>query len=167
VQPIRADSSLSISALISATAFFRKGMATMYAIAHQSSNAALEVSSLRRTSSRCRILVTNSEQTGTARAEQGTRCYWYLTDPARSCLPPVVFSCRIVEQKRFLTRDATVLHSDLFPEFPCDSELVSVEALSTEKVRLFWCSGCGTEFTLTNCQWVMVVYPGMKLDLKV
>ena len=60
-----------------------------------------------------------------------------------------------------------MLHSDLFPEFPCDSELVSVEALSTEKVRLFWCSGCGTEFTLTNCQWVMVVYPGMKLDLKV
>ena len=65
-------------------------------------------------------------------------------------------------------RDATVLHSDLFPEFPCDSELVPVEALSTQRVSPFWCSGCGTEFTFTpDSTWVWVVYPGMKSDLKV
>ena len=59
-----------------------------------------------------------------------------------------------------------MLHSDLFPEFPCDSELIPVEALSTEEVRLLWCSGCGTEFTYkTDCEWVTVVYPGMKSDL--
>jgi hypothetical protein len=60
-----------------------------------------------------------------------------------------------------------VLHSHLFPEFPCDSELIPVEALSTDKSGVLWCSGCGTEFTFTNCEWVMVVYPGMKSDLEV
>ena len=61
-----------------------------------------------------------------------------------------------------------MLHSDLFPEFPCDSELIPVEALSTERVRLLLCSGCGTEFTYTpDGEWVVVVYPGMKSDLKV
>ena len=40
-----------------------------------------------------------------------------------------------------------MLHSDFFPEFPCGSELVPVEAVSTEKISLLWCSGCGTEFT--------------------
>jgi len=61
-----------------------------------------------------------------------------------------------------------VLHSDLFPEFPCDSELIPVEALSTKRACLLWCSGCGTEITYTpDCEWVWVVYPGMKSDLKV
>jgi hypothetical protein len=65
-----------------------------------------------------------------------------------------------------LTQDSTVLHSDLFPEFSCDSKLISVEAMSTGRVRLFWCSGCGTEFTFNpDSEWVMVVYPGMKTDL--
>jgi hypothetical protein len=60
-----------------------------------------------------------------------------------------------------------MLHSDLFPEFRCDSELIPVEALSTEKICLLWCSGCGTEFTYTpDCDWVTVVYPGMKSDLE-
>jgi hypothetical protein len=60
-----------------------------------------------------------------------------------------------------------VLHSDLFPEFPCDSELIPVEALSTKRVRFFWCPGCGTEFTYTpDCPLITVVYPGMKPDLE-
>ena len=60
-----------------------------------------------------------------------------------------------------------MLHSDLFPEFPCDSELIAVEALSTEKICVLWCSGCGTEFLYTpDCEWVTVVYPGMKSDLE-
>jgi hypothetical protein len=54
-----------------------------------------------------------------------------------------------------------VLHSDLSPEFPCDSELIPVEALSTEEVRLLWCSGCGTEFTYkTDCEWVTLSIRG-------
>jgi hypothetical protein len=60
-----------------------------------------------------------------------------------------------------------MLHSDLFPEFPCDSELIPVEALSTERICLLWCSGCGTEITYTpDWEWVWVVYPGMKTDLE-
>jgi hypothetical protein len=60
-----------------------------------------------------------------------------------------------------------VLHSDLFPEFPCDSELIPVEALSTERFRLLRCSGCRTEFTYTpDCEWVSVVYLGMKSDVE-
>ena len=60
-----------------------------------------------------------------------------------------------------------MLHSDLFPEFPCDRELIRVEALSTRRICLLWCSGCGTEFTyMPECEWVPVVYPGMKSDLE-
>ena len=61
-----------------------------------------------------------------------------------------------------------MFHSDLFPEFPCDGELIPVEALSTKRVQLLWCSGCGTEITYApDCEWVWVVYPGMKSGLKV
>jgi hypothetical protein len=60
-----------------------------------------------------------------------------------------------------------MLHNELFPEFPCDSELIPVEALSTDRICLLWCSGCGTEFTCTpDCEWVWIVYPGMKTDLE-
>ena len=60
-----------------------------------------------------------------------------------------------------------VLHSDLFPELPCDSELIPVEALTTETFCVFWCSGCGTDFIYTpDCDWLTVVYPGMKPDLE-
>jgi hypothetical protein len=83
-----------------------------------------------------------------------------------SCLP-LSSSCRIVERNGSDV-DATVRHSGLFPEFPCDGELIPVDALSTESVLLFWCSGCGTEFTFTSgSTWVFVVYPGMKSDLEV
>jgi hypothetical protein len=85
------------------------------------------------------------------------------SDPAMSCLPPVV----LLQDRRAQTTlmwDATVRHSGLFPEFPCDGELIPVEALSTEGVRLFWCSGCGTEFTFTSgSAWVFVVYPGIEI----
>ena len=94
---------------------------------------------------------------------------WYLgppsprSDPARSCRALSLAPYGIVEPKARMP----VLHSDLFPEFPCDSELIPVEALSTERVQLLWCSGCGTEFTYApNCDWIMVVYPGMKSDLE-
>jgi hypothetical protein len=47
-----------------------------------------------------------------------------------------------------------MLHSELFPEFPCDSELIPVEALSTERICVLWCSGCSTEITYTpDCEW--------------
>jgi len=60
-----------------------------------------------------------------------------------------------------------MLHNELFPEFPCESELIPVEALSTERICLLWCSGCGTEITSTpDCEWVFVVYPGMMTDLE-
>jgi integrase/recombinase XerD len=49
-----------------------------------------------------------------------------------------------------------VLHSNLFPEFPCDSELIPVEALTTEQFCVFWCSGCGADFLYTpDCDWVI------------
>ena len=65
------------------------------------------------------------------------------------------------------TASCHMLHSDLFPEFPCDRELIRVEALSTRRICLLWCSGCGTEFTyMPECEWVPVVYPGMKSDLE-
>jgi hypothetical protein len=51
-----------------------------------------------------------------------------------------------------------MLHNELFPEFPCDGELIPVEALSTERICLLWCSGCGTE--TPDCECVPVVYPG-------
>ena len=58
-----------------------------------------------------------------------------------------------------------MLHNNLFPEFACDSELIPVEALSTERGRLFWSSGCSAEFTFTpDSTWVWVVYPRMKSD---
>jgi hypothetical protein len=61
-----------------------------------------------------------------------------------------------------------MLHSDLSPEFPCNGELIPVEALSTKTLCVLRCSGCDTEFTYTpDCTWAMVVYPGMKSDLKV
>ena len=45
------------------------------------------------------------------------------------------------------TARCRLLHSDLFPEFPCAGELIPVDALSTGKIHLLWCSGCGTEIT--------------------
>ena len=61
-----------------------------------------------------------------------------------------------------------MLESDLFHKFPCDGKLILVEARSTERGRLFWCSGCATEFTFTpDSTWVWVVYPGMKSELEV
>jgi hypothetical protein len=80
---------------------------------------------------------------------------------------PLSFSLAGPLSKIFLTRDSTVLHSDLFPEFPCDGELIPMEELSTQRLRVLWCSGCGTEFTYTpDCSWITVVYPGMKSDLE-
>jgi hypothetical protein len=60
-----------------------------------------------------------------------------------------------------------MLHRELIPWVPCDGELIPVEALSTEKICVLWCSGCGTEFTYTpDCEWVTVVYPGTKSSLE-
>ena len=60
-----------------------------------------------------------------------------------------------------------MLHNDLFPESPCDGELIPVEALSTERFRPLWCSGCDAEIRFTPAfEWVIVVYPGMKSDLE-
>jgi hypothetical protein len=88
-----------------------------------------------------------------------------LLRSSRSCLPLSLSLAGSLSKK--LMHDATVLHSDLIPQFPCDSELISVEALSTERFRLLWCSGCGTEFTFNpDSEWETVVYPGMKSGLE-
>ena len=58
-----------------------------------------------------------------------------------------------------------MLHNDLISEFPCDGELIPVEALSTPILRVQWCAGCGTEITYTpDSEWVHIVRPGMKSD---
>lgn len=59
----------------------------------------------------------------------------------------------------------SMLHSTLFPDFPCDGELVPIEGMSKKNESVFWCSSCGTEFTFFGCGWVIIVYPGMKSDL--
>jgi hypothetical protein len=61
-----------------------------------------------------------------------------------------------------------LLHNDLIAEYPCDGELIPMEELSTKRLRLLWCASCGTEITNNpDCEWVWIVLPGMKSDLKV
>ena len=39
----------------------------------------------------------------------------------------------------------------------CVGELIPVGALSKEKIRVLWCSGCDTEFTYTpDYEWVTI-----------
>jgi hypothetical protein len=65
-------------------------------------------------------------------------------------------------------REGSVLHSDLISEYACEGELIPIEELSTERLRLLWCAGCGTEITYTHdCEWGWMVCPGMRSDLKV
>jgi hypothetical protein len=56
------------------------------------------------------------------------------------------------------------LHSDLFPEFGCDGELIEVLERSTQLVTVKRCGKCETEliWVADDEHWVRVVYPGMK-----
>jgi len=66
------------------------------------------------------------------------------------------------------TRDATLLHSDLFPEFPFDTELTlsrsTLDGKSSSFLVLWLRYGVHLH---ARCEWVTVVYPGMKSDLEV
>ena len=64
-------------------------------------------------------------------------------------LPYPVISLAGPLSKNGSDASSPVLYNDLFPEFPCDGELIPVDALSTEEEGLLWCSGCGTEFPFT------------------
>jgi hypothetical protein len=57
-----------------------------------------------------------------------------------------------------------MLHSDLFPEFGCDRELIEIPELCTQILTVTWCERCGTELSWVadDGRWVNVVYPGMK-----
>jgi len=92
---------------------------------------------------------------------------WYFLSPLAWVLQgvafPPLFSLAGSLGKSGFDARCPVVYSDLFPEFPGDSELIPVEARSTEKICVLWCSGCATGFTYTpDCEWIMVVYPGMK-----
>jgi len=56
-----------------------------------------------------------------------------------------------------------MLHSDLFPEFGCDGELIVIPERSTQLVTVKRCEKCETELSWVadDQHWVTVVYPGM------
>ena len=60
-----------------------------------------------------------------------------------------------------------MLHSDLFPEFGCDGELIEIPDQCTDAVTVRYCAVCWTEFrwALSNPRWVDVIYPGMKMSM--
>jgi hypothetical protein len=55
-------------------------------------------------------------------------------------------------------------HSDLFPEFGCNGELIEMPDRCTDTGTVRYCAVCWTEFrwALANATWVEAVYPGMK-----
>ena len=57
-----------------------------------------------------------------------------------------------------------MLHSDLFPEFGCDGELIELHERCTKTLTVVRCAACWTEFSWVpdDSRWVRVVYPGMK-----
>ncbi len=61
--------------------------------------------------------------------------------------------------------DPSMLHSDLFPELDCHGVLLLAER--TPRLRVLRCFLCETEITYTpDCDWVKVVYPGMRSELE-
>jgi hypothetical protein len=64
-------------------------------------------------------------------------------------------------------REVCMLHSDLFPAFGCDGELIEIPERSTQMVTVKWCEKCGTELSWVADEehWVTVVYPGMNEPL--
>lgn len=60
-----------------------------------------------------------------------------------------------------------MLHSDLFPEFGCDGELIELPERCTELLTVSLCAKCWTEFSYVpdDSRWVKVVYPGMKRSM--
>ena len=66
----------------------------------------------------------------------------------------------------FSARISVSLHNDLIAEYPW--RVVPMQELSTRRLRLLWCSSCGTETTYTpDCEWVWIILPGMKSELEV
>ena len=58
-------------------------------------------------------------------------------------------------------------HSDLFPEFGCNGELVELPERCTPTLTVRMCVLCWTEFSYVpdDGKWVNVVYPGMRQSL--
>ena len=56
-----------------------------------------------------------------------------------------------------------MLHSDLFPEFGCDGELIDLPEQSTRMLTVKRCEKCWTELSWVadDGRWVKVVHPGM------
>lgn len=60
-----------------------------------------------------------------------------------------------------------MLHNELIREFPCDGELFPIGEGSAGAVHRLCCARCGTEISyMPDCAWVVVVLPGMRLELK-
>jgi hypothetical protein len=59
---------------------------------------------------------------------------------------------------------SAMLHSDLFPEFGCEGELIDLPEQSTQTLTVKRCGKCETELSWVadDGRWVKVVYPGMK-----
>jgi hypothetical protein len=60
-----------------------------------------------------------------------------------------------------------MLHSDLFPEFGCDGELMELPERCTQLLTITRCAKCWTELSwiADDGRWVNVVYPGMKQSM--
>jgi len=60
-----------------------------------------------------------------------------------------------------------MLHSDLFPEFGCDGELIEIPERSTQMLTVKRCEKCWTELSWVadDDRCVGVVYPGMKRSI--
>ena len=60
-----------------------------------------------------------------------------------------------------------MLHSDLFPEFGCDGELIKLPERCTQILTVTQCAKCWTELSWVadDGHWVTVVYPGIKLSM--
>ena len=56
-----------------------------------------------------------------------------------------------------------MLHSDLFPAFRCDGELIEIPERCPQLVTVKRCKKCETELSWVadDEHWATVVYPGM------
>jgi hypothetical protein len=57
-----------------------------------------------------------------------------------------------------------MLHSDLFPAFGCDGELIELPERSTQGITVKFCEKCETEliWVASDDRWLTVVCPRMK-----
>jgi len=54
-------------------------------------------------------------------------------------------------------------HKMIVPEYPCSGEVIEHEEFSMGRIRVAFCSGCGTEFQyVPESRWITVISPGMR-----